>query len=292
MLAYPTHLIHPDAPIRSRKTPRSTTTKSAAGSGGGSSSGGDSGNDDPLHDAKRIANTISARRARARKAAKLGFLEASKYDLHFEYPKSDEETLLTGAELVSPDFESWARRSDELTATNPKRIAEALENFISGLSLASLAAEVSVTFSHCAAESDDAFFADLAVGLGIKYVKTGAPCRSEHLDKFNQLLRDDRQPAASGAGNAAASAASMSRLEAAQSVAHLAEMEAKRPAARARQQGQRKGQQKRKTSAIPHGPTVGPSSAASSSTAPPAQYQSAANHSQSSTSRAPPPMNA
>ena len=31
--------------------------------------------------------------------------------------------------------------------------------------------------------------ADLVVGLGVGQIKTGAPCRSERLAKYNQLLR-------------------------------------------------------------------------------------------------------
>lgn len=33
------------------------------------------------------------------------------------------------------------------------------------------------------------FIADLAVGLNTCQIKTGAPCRSERVAKYNQLLR-------------------------------------------------------------------------------------------------------
>eukprot|EP01043_Picozoa_sp_COSAG02_P006386 COSAG02_NODE_181_length_30783_cov_53.060520_13_plen_71_part_00 len=38
-------------------------------------------------------------------------------------------------------------------------------------------------------ETEDTFIADLAVGLCTGQIKAGAPCRSERLAKYNQLLR-------------------------------------------------------------------------------------------------------
>ena len=38
--------------------------------------------------------------------------------------------------------------------------------------------------SHRSGETEDAFIADLAVGLGTGQIKTGAPCRSERLSKY------------------------------------------------------------------------------------------------------------
>lgn len=43
--------------------------------------------------------------------------------------------------------------------------------------------------SHRSGDTADPFIADLAVGLSCKYMKSGAPCRSERLAKYNQLLR-------------------------------------------------------------------------------------------------------
>ncbi|KAL4578599.1 hypothetical protein LXL04_014724 [Taraxacum kok-saghyz] len=50
-----------------------------------------------------------------------------------------------------------------------------------------------VIASHCSGETDDTFIADLSVGLGMGQIKTGAPCRSEHLAKYNQLLRIEEE---------------------------------------------------------------------------------------------------
>ncbi|HLC33295.1 MAG TPA: phosphopyruvate hydratase [Candidatus Nanoarchaeia archaeon] len=46
-----------------------------------------------------------------------------------------------------------------------------------------------VMVSHRSGETEDPFIADLAVGLGANQIKAGAPCRSERLAKYNQLLR-------------------------------------------------------------------------------------------------------
>ena len=43
--------------------------------------------------------------------------------------------------------------------------------------------------SHRSGETEDTFIADFSVALNIKYIKTGAPCRSERVAKYNQLLR-------------------------------------------------------------------------------------------------------
>lgn len=46
-----------------------------------------------------------------------------------------------------------------------------------------------VMVSHRSGETEDNFIADLVVGLGSGQIKTGAPCRSERLSKYNQLIR-------------------------------------------------------------------------------------------------------
>jgi enolase len=43
--------------------------------------------------------------------------------------------------------------------------------------------------SHRSGETVDSFIADLTVALGTGHLKTGAPCRGERLEKYNQLLR-------------------------------------------------------------------------------------------------------
>ena len=47
--------------------------------------------------------------------------------------------------------------------------------------------------SHRSCESEDATIADLAVATGTGQIKTGAPCRSDRVAKYNQLLRIEEQ---------------------------------------------------------------------------------------------------
>lgn len=95
---------------------------------------------------------------------------------------------------------------DDLLCTNPKRIKTALSkkacnalllkvNQIGSVSesvdAVALAQENGwgVMTSHRSGETEDSYIADLAVGLSTGQIKTGAPCRSERLAKYNQLLR-------------------------------------------------------------------------------------------------------
>jgi enolase len=50
-----------------------------------------------------------------------------------------------------------------------------------------------VTVSHRSGETEDAFIADVAVGLDTGQIKTGAPARSERLAKYNQLMRIEEE---------------------------------------------------------------------------------------------------
>merc|ERR1712056_100750 len=50
-----------------------------------------------------------------------------------------------------------------------------------------------VMVSHRSGETEDSFIADLVVGARTGQIKTGAPCRSERLAKYNQLLRIEEE---------------------------------------------------------------------------------------------------
>merc|ERR1719238_1291716 len=99
---------------------------------------------------------------------------------------------------------------DDLLVTNPTRIKKALEcnacnalllkvNQIGSLTEAIEAATMSmnagwgVMVSHRSGETEDSFIADLVVGLRTGQIKTGAPCRSERLAKYNQLIRIEEE---------------------------------------------------------------------------------------------------
>jgi enolase len=47
--------------------------------------------------------------------------------------------------------------------------------------------------SHRSGETSDSFIADLVVGIKAGQIKTGAPCRSERLAKYNQLMRIEEE---------------------------------------------------------------------------------------------------
>ena len=47
----------------------------------------------------------------------------------------------------------------------------------------------SAVLSHRSGETEDATIADIAVALGAGQIKTGAPCRTDRVAKYNQLLR-------------------------------------------------------------------------------------------------------
>jgi enolase len=59
--------------------------------------------------------------------------------------------------------------------------------------------------SHRSGETEDTTISDLAVALNCGQIKTGAPCRSERVAKYNQLLRIEELlgDAAAYAGRAA-----------------------------------------------------------------------------------------
>ena len=47
--------------------------------------------------------------------------------------------------------------------------------------------------SHRSGETEDTFISDLAVALNVGQIKTGAPCRTERVVKYNQLLRIEEE---------------------------------------------------------------------------------------------------
>ena len=47
--------------------------------------------------------------------------------------------------------------------------------------------------SHRSGETEDNFIGDLVCGLGTGEIKSGAPCRSDRLSKYNQILRIEEE---------------------------------------------------------------------------------------------------
>ncbi len=95
---------------------------------------------------------------------------------------------------------------DDLFVTNPERLARGIKEKSANAILIKLnqigtitetvkavtdaqKAGFSTVISHRSGETEDAFIADLAVALNAGAIKTGAPCRSERLAKYNRLLQ-------------------------------------------------------------------------------------------------------
>ena len=95
---------------------------------------------------------------------------------------------------------------DDLFVTNPKRLETGIQKHVANsilikvnqigtlteaLDTVELAkrAGYGVIISHRSGETEDTVIADLAVALQAEQIKTGAPCRSERVAKYNQLLR-------------------------------------------------------------------------------------------------------
>lgn len=119
--------------------------------------------------------------------------------------------------LDENDWEGWrelTRRlgrqiqlvGDDLFVTNTKRLAQGISlgaanavlvkvNQIGTLTEALHTIELAhqngyrTIISHRSGETEDTMIADLAVAVGAGQIKTGAPCRTERVAKYNQLLR-------------------------------------------------------------------------------------------------------
>ncbi len=123
--------------------------------------------------------------------------------------------------LDQNDWDGWSRLTerlgrrvqlvgDDLFVTNPVRIAEGIKkgaanavlikvNQIGTLTEALDAIELAhrngyrTIISHRSGETEDTFIADLAVGVCSGQIKTGAPCRSERVAKYNRLLEIEEE---------------------------------------------------------------------------------------------------
>ncbi len=99
---------------------------------------------------------------------------------------------------------------DDLFVTNTKRLDAGIKlrtanailvkvNQIGTVSEAMEAIEMAhkngykAVISHRSGETEDTFIADLAVAVNAGQIKTGAPCRSDRIAKYNQLLRIEEE---------------------------------------------------------------------------------------------------
>ena len=119
--------------------------------------------------------------------------------------------------LSQNDWEGWQKMTaalgervrlvgDDLFVTNIKRLQRGIEEKSANAILIKLNQIGSVSetldaielarengfknlISHRSGETEDSFIADLAVATEAGLIKTGAPCRSDRVAKYNQLLR-------------------------------------------------------------------------------------------------------
>ena len=123
--------------------------------------------------------------------------------------------------LDEEDWEGWKLMTkqlgekvqlvgDDLFVTNTKRLQKGIENHsansiliklnqigsvsetLEAIKLAHSAGYTAIA-SHRSGETEDTTIADLAVALNTCQIKTGAPCRSERVAKYNQLLRIEEE---------------------------------------------------------------------------------------------------
>jgi enolase len=123
--------------------------------------------------------------------------------------------------LAEDDWESWklltARLGDrvqivgdDLLVTNVERVGRAIQEkaansllckvnqigtlteAIAAVTMAQRAGWTAVV-SHRSGETEDVTIADLVVALNAGQIKTGAPCRSDRVAKYNQLLRIEEE---------------------------------------------------------------------------------------------------
>ncbi len=123
--------------------------------------------------------------------------------------------------LFEDDWAGWQRMTDvlgdriqlvgdDLFVTNTERLKKGIElkaanailikvNQIGTLSEAMEAIQMAkeagyrTIISHRSGETEDTIIADIAVATGAGQIKTGAPCRSERVAKYNQLLRIEEE---------------------------------------------------------------------------------------------------
>jgi enolase len=128
--------------------------------------------------------------------------------------------------LAEDDWNSWTSMNaatgirlqlvgDDLLVTNPIRVREAIERkacnailvklnqigtLTETLDCIALAREsgFSTIISHRSGETEDTTIAHLAVATGAGQIKTGAPCRTDRVAKYNELLRIEEELGAAG----------------------------------------------------------------------------------------------
>jgi len=105
------------------------------------------------------------------------------------------KTQLVGDDLFVTNTERLQRGIDEKAGNAILIKVNQIGTLTETLEAIDLAkrAGMRAVMSHRSGESEDSTIADLAVACGTGQIKTGAPCRSDRVAKYNQLLRIEEQ---------------------------------------------------------------------------------------------------
>jgi enolase len=109
--------------------------------------------------------------------------------------KLGEQILLVGDDLYATNMERLeegiARKASTSILIKPNQIGTLSET----MAVIKRAQQVGWTtvISHRSGETEDTTIADLAVASRAGFIKSGAPCRSERLAKYNRLLRIEEE---------------------------------------------------------------------------------------------------
>jgi enolase len=119
--------------------------------------------------------------------------------------------------LAEEDWDGWAKLTerlgnriqlvgDDIYVTNSEKLKRGIKESASNAVLIKLnqigtltetmdtvrlanSADFNVVVSHRSGETADVFISHLAVGMNIGQIKSGAPCRTERVEKYNELMR-------------------------------------------------------------------------------------------------------
>lgn len=123
--------------------------------------------------------------------------------------------------LAEDDWDGWAKLTrelgkivqlvgDDIFVTNPERLRRGIVEGVANSILIKLnqigtltetletiemarRAGYTAVISHRSGETEDTTIADFSVATGVGQIKTGAPCRTDRVAKYNQLLRIEEE---------------------------------------------------------------------------------------------------
>ena len=99
-----------------------------------------------------------------------------------------DDVFVTNPEILGRGIERGVANSILIKLNQIGTVTETLDCVQLGLR-----AGYTCVVSHRSGETEDTTIADLAVGLNLGQIKTGAPCRGERNAKYNQLLRIEEE---------------------------------------------------------------------------------------------------